>query len=154
MSFNVVRGGGVYDSLPLHCPHGRVAWQNHYSLCKHTLTSQLELVLPHTNTRTRTHTHAYELYTHILLEFTTRTQLGGVSGCRWSLPAAVAEPYELIVLIAYFLMFVYRVATCRSGINHIYCPCLLIFVQSDICAHTHIEVTMFSLAHYFPFNFL
>lgn len=31
-------------------PRWRAAWQNHYGLCKHTLTSQFKSLLPHTHT--------------------------------------------------------------------------------------------------------
>lgn len=57
----MVGGGGalcvctctcVCVSLPLYRRDGRAAWQNHYGLCKHMLTSPLESALPH-------HTHAH-----------------------------------------------------------------------------------------------
>lgn len=57
--------------------------------------------------------------------------------CRCSLLVAEVETHVLIILIAYFLMFVYRMATCRHEVNHIYCLWLLtLFSLTHTSKHT------------------
>lgn len=48
--------------------HWRAAWQNHYGLWKHILTSRLKSPLPHTNPHTHTLTHVC-VWAHILPTF-------------------------------------------------------------------------------------
>lgn len=115
--------------LPQYCRHGRAAWQNHYGLCKHILTSWLEPALPHTNTAAQiylsiciyAHTH---VHTHTGLA-RRLSEVMSVS-CRCSLFATVTEPHVVIILIAYFPMFVYKMATCRCELNRIYRLWLLV----------------------------
>lgn len=112
-------------------PHWRAAWQNHYGLCKHILTSPLKSPLPHTNmhkitqvSHAQTHTHTLtNIHHYCICEHTfypCPPKMFISKSCRCSLIATVADTHVLNILIAYFLMFVYRIATCRSEITHIY----------------------------------
>lgn len=56
--------------------HWRAAWQNHYGLCKHILTSRLKSALPHTYYK---HALFLHMCAHILPMFTTNVHFDAVS---------------------------------------------------------------------------
>lgn len=80
-------------------PRRMAAWQNHYGLCKHTLTSQFKSLLPHTRTWSRVKCElTYAAYTVLLLLFFySSAVLQMLNTC----PAA--DTHVLVNLICVFL---------------------------------------------------
>lgn len=121
-------------------PRWRAAWQSHYGLCKHTLTSHFKSLLPHMHTWSQVNCElTYATYT-VLLGFCFFIPVPSCNTC----PAA--DTHVHVILIAYFSMFVYRIATCRSIINNIdrlWCSILFSLTHGS----------GFSLVFYFHFKF-
>lgn len=121
----------------------RAAWQSHYGLCKHTLTSHFKSLLPHMHTWSRVNCElTYATYTVLwgFFFFYSSAVLQMLNTC----PAA--DTHVHVILIAYFSKFVYRIATCRSVINNIdrlWCSILFSLTHSS----------GFSLVFYFHFKF-
>lgn len=127
-------GGGVCVCMrvfsPLYCRIGELPgriitdcantyWRLHLSHPCHTRTcTRLHKFHTHKHTHTLTNIHHYCICEHTFYPCPPKMFIS--KSCRCSLIATVADTHVLNILIAYFLMFVYRIATCRSEITHIY----------------------------------